>query len=201
MNKKKIIILSSVAVVIVLIVLNIKTIVMTYMGIHPPKSETIEDIYAYANKIGIEETDFYTIDSSELRELYAGSFPKVLIFKDSNLILSGNCFGLLPDLVDTLHSNNNFNVTKQNALPEELSKFKTFEGQAVNQIITAPQFTIIYYWAMWMGKLNKDKLVALEKKLKQHKNSANIRLVKVNGDFLKSWGYSDEKVTAFLENK
>lgn len=198
-RKKVLIIIGSFLVLVLLIIFNIQSILKFYMGMKDPEMETKESIYTYAKEIGMKDSEFYVIDSSQLKEIYKGSFPKVYFFNEAgDMIIDGNCFGALPELVDTLKTKQKFKIIKSNFLPEVLTTIKTFDGDSIQKTEGNSQFTIVYYWAKWMGSINKTKLKALEERIK-NMQELDIRLIKVNADIQKSWGMSEEALTRMFE--
>ena len=199
-NKKILIVFGILILIVVLIVFNIQFLLKLYLGMTDPKNEDKQSLYAYAEKINLSTNDFYVIDTSQLKEIYTGSFPKVYFFNEAgDLIISGNCFGALPELVDTLKSKKNFDIVKPNYLSEVLNKVKTFDGNPVTQLDVNSKFTIVFYWAKWMGKLNKTKLLALEQRIKELENQVDIRLIKINADFQSSWKLSEDELQQLIK--
>lgn len=141
------------------------------------------------------------MDSSSIKKIVTGSFPKIHFYsKTGNLILSDNCFELLKTYTDSLYKTDTFKVIKSNALQEELKNARTFDGQLVNLNLPHSDYVVVYYWATWMGKLNRDRLGWLEKRANTDKRK-NITVVKINSDLQKSWNWPDKKYEEIFEVK
>lgn len=173
---------------------NCSNIIKFVYGIHDQQIESKKAIYRHAIRMSIDTTNnFYVIDSSSAKKIMTGGFPKVYFYNSKgDLILPYHCFGQLKEYTDSLYKTNEFKVVNNKAIFDEMKNIRTFNNRKVEVELANTDFVIIYYWAAWMGKLNRIKLGWLENKIRKDKRK-NIKLIKVNADFQKSWNWSDEK--------
>ncbi len=170
------------------------------LGLRDPRVESKESIYKQAHKQGIDTSlHFYVVDSASANKIVSGNFPKIYFFnKNGDLILSDNCFELLKTYTDSLYKTDNFKPIKNNALPDELEKIRTFDNQKISLDLSQTDYVIVYYWATWMGKFNKNKIGWLDQKVMSDKRK-NITLLKVNADMQKSWNWTKEQYEGLFQ--
>lgn len=168
-------------------------IVRIFYGIRDTKLETRESINKYIAKKRLNPTNNYFISAEGYVPTFLQinkHFPEALVFDKSGRELrfkpeGKSCNGFIEPFLTKL-------TKEQQVSPVDTFSLKTLTGyldkeQNLDGIIAGGQdYTVVIFWFIPVGKLNTIYVKKWEE-LAMNNNNANIKVIKVNMDFSKTW--------------
>ena len=159
------------------------------MGFHNPRMETKKSIIKYGNRKNIW-SEYYFIKKDSLGVIFKHSFPQVY-FYDKNAMLCSvdNCFALLKETTVNVIDSNKFSLHVGCLLSSHLNRIQNSIGKDVLSDSTICDYTVVFYWAKFLGVLNKYRFSWLVEHLK--KSNKKVRIFAINCDIQKEWHLSE----------
>jgi hypothetical protein len=122
---------------------------------------------------------------------YAKSIPEIMVFdRNGNLLKyreESQCNARAFSFISSLTKESIMEHDSLLLMKDILSKLKDLNGNSAS--ITAKETTDFYvfiFWAVWIGRLNKDHVRVWENDAKNNTN-CNIEIIKVNMDLQEWW--------------
>lgn len=182
---------------VVSLLLSCNPIMMKVYGIKDPEMENEQTIKKSALKHDLDTNNIVTVYSREFPKTLKGkSIPdaaiydadgKYIEYRQTDTSCNAGLFQFIPDLKPDA----SYNKPDSANLSSEWLKFRDVKGNKLHEPEKA-DFYVLIYWAVWIGKLNKDHVKVWEDLAKNNKN-CKIKVVKVNLDFQEYWEEADKE--------
>jgi hypothetical protein len=163
-------------------------------GIKDPDIENEKTIIKKALKYGLDTSNIVTVNSNDFPSILRGqgipdgaiydSDGKYIEYRQTDTSCNAGLFQFIP----SLNLNDKYNQPESTDLKKQLNKFRDLKGNTLKQPESA-DFYLLIYWAVWIGKLNKDHVKIWENLARENKK-CKIKVIKVNLDIQEYW---DEK--------
>ncbi len=182
-------------------------LVLTYYGVKKPQVESSGNIWQKSHKYGLDTSLILTVKAPYfLQTLSKQPLPGILIFNKKGEAIryknsDSGCNAGLASFIPQLKPGETYPAdSSRPLLPVLLSRYETFQGANIQADSTA-DFHLIIYYALWLGKLNRQK-AALWQNLARENQQAKIQVHLVNLDLLDQWPTPErEKILARLTKK
>lgn len=170
-------------------------VVKLLYGIRNPKVENQESLTKYMVKKDIRIENTYTTTFEQFPnalDRIKKTLPEVLIFnQQGDNIPYGEewaCNASAFSFIEQLRTDSAYSTNEEIVLSSALKGLAGLDGTPVElKDSENHDFTILIYWARYVGKLNKNHVNEWEKQAFQNQ-SAKLRVIKVNMDFQQHWG-------------
>lgn len=172
-------------------------------GIRNPKVENAESIQHAISKLELQESDNYAYDFDAFRRNQAilkNGIPDVMVFsKTGRFIPYGDEYACNADafsFIEKLNRKTAYDVNPEITLAGVTAGLTDLHGKPVKVREHGDKdFTVILFWTVYLGRLNKDHVKVWEEQALNNKQ-ADIRVMKINMDFQEHWGEENlEKIT------
>ena len=100
-----------------------------------------------------------------------------------------NCFALLKETTVNVIDSNKFSLHVGCLLSSHLNRIQNSIGKDVLLDSTIYDYTVVFYWAKFLGVLNKYRFSWLVEHLK--KSNKKVRIFAINCDIQKEWHLSE----------
>jgi hypothetical protein len=170
-----------------------KSILMEVNRVSKPAIETKESIQSYLsmNSCTFYDSLFIAKDSTSFFQLVkmVVGFPSVDFFNSNGELLeystTGDCTGKADNFAVNLKPDSNYRIDSSYLLKEVMDKIKGIQGMS-NMSGRKFDFTVLIYWAKYLGNVNKNALDVM--KTIQYNKKIRSRIYLINLDFQNDWG-------------
>lgn len=176
----------------VLLFTSCKPLMLKMYRIKDPGVENKASILKTAMRYGIDTSGIFTLRPEDfLVTLSAQPMPDIAVFDSAGAYIeyrntNTSCNSGLFDFIPALHPEGSYRKTGKTSLQEELKKLRDINGNALSLPPEKADYYLLFYWSVWLGKLNKDHVQVWEKLAQQNKN-CTIKVLKINLDIQESW--------------
>ena len=164
---------------------------MFFVGVHQPRYETPESIYAFCKKKGIDTTDLLVVSDNWFVPTLMEQLNTAVLFDRNGYSVSYNnqadsshCRGSILDLLSGLDTVTYYPRDSLKTLELEKEKwvFLPTRKKYDKQILEKADYVVVYYWNMWSGNPNhRDQIRDLKKSILSN-DRVSIQLILVNQD-------------------
>ena len=188
--------------VIVLLILlaflpSCKTFILKSLyGIKKPKVESEISILKYASKKGLLQDNIFTLTQDDwtwaVQNIsFAKSIPDIMVFdKNGNLLKyreESQCNAKAFSFLLSLTKESKFEYDYLLTMKDLTTKLKDLKGNNTSFTINdSSDYYVFIFWAVWIGRLNKDHVKEWETDA-HNNNNCSIKVVKVNMDKQEWW--------------
>ncbi len=177
-------------------------------GIEQPQLESYHSLKSFLDDYAIESEEIYVFkDTTTFNQFLkkgvslpdANFFNKNKYFVDyktKNSSCNGEVGGFIEQLgnIDLLPNDSQIRL---DGLVDGLVNAETNKDFSYEKKAPADAYIVIY-WAKYLGKLNKTKILDWETKLRSiNPSETKVRLIKVNVDFQDFWGIDEKDIPVF----
>jgi hypothetical protein len=164
---------------------------MFFVGVHQPRYETPESIYAFCKKKGIDTTDLLVVSDNWFVPTLMEQLNTAVLFDRNgysinfnkgkvNEACSGNILGVLTGL-DTVTYYPRDSLKTLESEKERWVYLPTREKYS-KQVIGRSDYVLVYYWNMWSGNPNHRGMIRELNKSILSNPRVSIKLILVNQD-------------------
>jgi hypothetical protein len=164
---------------------------MFFVGVHQPRYETPESIYAFCKKKGIDTTDLLVVSDNWFVPTLMEQLNTAVLFDRNgysinynkgqvNEACSGNILGVLTGL-DTVTYYPRDSLKTLESEKERWVYLPTREKYS-KQVIGSNDYVLVYYWNMWSGNPNHRSMIRDLNKSILSNPRVSIKLILVNQD-------------------
>lgn len=203
MNRKLLVTLT-VFVVMVIVIINWKSILLYAAGVKKPKIESTDEIIGYASKL--EQTEFVAISSSKDNFIFLQSnfgVPGLIVFNDHHYPIKSshgtNCPDVARQFLTKLNDGTTFPADYSNLsvkkIEDILSKVTIIKGDSLqlDSLISsgAYRYIVIYSWAKYMPRQSRKMIRGVQE---FQLSGNNILFISLNLDYSSKWA-KNEKIS------
>lgn len=201
MNRKLLVTLT-VFIVMVVIVINWKSILLYAAGVKKPKIESVDDIIRYASEV--EQTDYVAISSSKENFIFLQSdfgVPGLIVFNEYHYPIKSshgtNCPDVARQFLAKLNDGSTFPADYSNLsiknIDEVLSKITIVKGDSLQLVSLiesgAYHYIVFYSWAKYMPRQSRKMMRGIQ----EFQLSGNkILFISLNLDYSSKWTKNEE---------
>jgi hypothetical protein len=164
---------------------------MFFVGVHQPRYETPESIYAFCKKKGIDTTDLLVVSDNWFVPTLMEQLNTAVLFdrngysinynkEQVNVECSGSILGVLTGL-DTVTYYPRDSLKTLESEKERWVYLPTREKYS-KQVIGSNDYVLVYYWNMWSGNPNHRNMIRDLNKSILSNPRVSIKLILVNQD-------------------
>jgi len=171
-------------------------ILKSLYGIKKPKVESERSILKYASKKGLLQDNIFTLTQDDwtwaVQNIsFAKSIPDIMVFdKNGNLLKyreESQCNAKAFSFLSSLTKENKFEYDSLLTMKDLTTKLKDLKGNNTSFTINdSTDYYVFIFWAVWIGRLNKDNVKEWETDALNNKN-CSIKVIKVNMDKQEWW--------------
>lgn len=171
-------------------------ILKSLYGIKKPKFESERSIIKYASKKGLLQDNIFTLNQDDwtwaVQNIsFAKSIPDIMVFdKNGNLLKyreESQCNAQAFSFLLSLTKESKFEYDSLLTMKDLTIKLKDLKGNNASFTINdSTDYYVFIFWAVWIGRLNKDHVKEWETDAHNNKN-CSIKVVKVNMDKQEWW--------------
>jgi hypothetical protein len=167
------------------------------MGFHNPRIETKESIIKYGIRKKIWN-QYYFVKKDSLGVIFKGFFPQVY-FYDRNAMLCSvdNCFALLKETTINVIDSNKISFYDGPLLSTHLNRIQNNIGKDIFIDARLYDYTVVFYWAKFLGILNKNRFSWMVQHLK--KTNKKVRIIAINCDLQKEWNLTEFEFNSMIK--
>ena len=171
-------------------------ILKSLYGIKKPKVESERSILKYAFKKGLLQDNIFTLSQDDwtwaVQNIsFAKSIPDIMVFdKNGNLLKyreESQCNAKAFSFLSSLTKESKFEYDSLLTMKDLTTKLKDLKGNNTSFTINdSTDYYVFIFWAVWIGRLNKDHVKEWETDALNNKN-CSIKVIKVNMDKQEWW--------------
>lgn len=171
-------------------------ILKSLYGIKKPKVESERSILKYASKKGLLQDNIFTLNQDDwtwaVQNIsFAKSIPDIMVFdKNGNLLKyreESQCNAKAFSFLLSLTKESKFEYDSLLTMKDLTIKLKDLKGNIASFTINdSTDYYVFIFWAVWIGRLNKDHVKEWETDA-HNNNNCSIKVVKVNMDKQEWW--------------
>lgn len=170
-------------------------ILMFLKGAHSPRPENESTVRGFSEKMEWPQDNIFIFaDSSGFYNYHRniGTYPWISFYNKDMYLLNvrekGECAGVIDSVIHNLALGNIYPVDSTSRLPSLIPMLCDLDGEPL-QISDLKQsdFYVVLYWAIFIGKLNKNNVKVWEEQLNEKAQTMGITVLKVNCDIMESW--------------
>lgn len=171
-------------------------ILKSLYGIKKPKVESERSILKYASKKGLLQDNIFTLTQDDwtwaVQNIsFAKSIPDIMVFdKNGNLLKyreESQCNAKAFSFLSSLTKESKFEYDSLVTMKDLTIKLKDLKGNNTSFTINdSTDYYVFIFWAVWIGRLNKDHVKEWETDA-HNNNNCSIKVVKVNMDRQEWW--------------
>ena len=172
------------------------TLLKVFYGLKNPKTENEKSILKCAKKKGLSQEKIYCFNQDDwtwaIKNIsFAKSIPDIMVFdKTGNLIKyreDSQCNAQAFSFLLSLTKESKFDYDSLLIMNDLTTKLKDLKGNNISFTINeTTDYYVFVFWAVWIGRLNKDHVREWENDANKNKN-CNIEVIKVNMDMQEWW--------------
>jgi hypothetical protein len=163
-------------------------------GIRNPKIENEKSILNYLKDNNLDlDNNFVLKDTAALYSFMKSGVgaPEILFYDKNGFLMrykdDKKCNGQNDSLISFLDPKHIIGVDSSSNVYKYLDQVRTLDGKEVNvSEFKEKDYILIIYWAKWMGKMNKNKIVDWENSLTK-RNNLKIKTIKLSTDYMGFW--------------
>jgi hypothetical protein len=168
-------------------------IFLSINGVSKPRIESKESTLSYlsSNSFDLADAVFTAKDSTAIFQIInmIGNIPGVDFFNRKGELVeyssTGDCPGKADRFAAMLEADSNYRTDSSYHLKDVMDKVEGLYRRE-NMLNEEADFTILIYWAKYLGKMNKSVMKVM-KTIQANKN-IRARIYLINMDFQQTWG-------------
>ena len=178
-----------------------KPLILWRYGIRSPKVETPESILTFARKYRQNPDNIYLFRDSVaylgfMRDtIYKKAFFSALVFNRNGSLVnykdSASCQWSAAAYIEKLRSDTSYKTDASRKFSGVFASMIPLSGHGGYEANDNYDYTVVFTWAKFIGKLNDRLFCIHEAALKNTR--ANIRVISLNVDMQKSWNLRENQ--------
>lgn len=206
MIKKSIFLLT--AILITLTINSCNFLIQWYMGVKQPTILKYQKVKQFADKHKIPiDTTLVVSDTSYISYLFSNqSFSADDLFhiitKEQRAIDVSKCLEGMAMVTYALYDSTESFVQLDTNLAVQFQQIaQTIQKEKVPLNFTSHEYTILFFWTTWLGKLSYQKIAEIKQVIaeKEHLYPNRVQLIPINFDFIQEQGWTRERLEKFNE--
>jgi len=172
------------------------TILKVFYAFKNPETENEKSILKCAKKKGLSQENIYCFNQDDwiwaIQNIsYAKSIPDIMVFDKTGKLLKyreeSQCNGQAFSFISSLTKDNRYDYDTLILMKDLKNKLYDIKGKKVSfEANDSTDYFVFIYWAVWIGRLNKNHVKVWENDAKNNSN-CNIEVIKINMDMQEWW--------------
>lgn len=172
-------------------------------GVSQPKVEKLSNCIDFIREKGISDKTLFSPPTEIEKVFLRGNFPIIYVLNNKGQqIHKPDCYQVVSKVMYELADSVGIAVS-DSLLGQTLNAigFTDEKQQPVTINFAENDYTVLFYWSIWLGTYNSKKLVEAQTAIQaiNQEGKVKIKLQPINFDFLEEWYWTDAQYDAFWE--